>query len=76
MGGSIRNKGGLQPPEHPPPPFLCHCISFLLISLKQPAEMHWPPKEVVVVRQCLHKPGTECHRSHSSGLKYWWLFCP
>ena len=24
-------------------------------------------------RQCLHKPSTECHRSHSSGLKYWWV---
>ena len=26
-----------------------------------------------MVRQCLHKPSTECHRSHSSGLKYWWV---
>ena len=26
-----------------------------------------------MVRQCLHKPGTECYRSHSSGLKYWWV---
>ena len=29
--------------------------------------------EVVVVRQCLHKPNTERYRSHSSGLKYWWV---
>ena len=26
-----------------------------------------------MVRQCLHKPSTECHRSHSSGRKYWWV---
>ena len=28
-------------------------------------------KEVVVVRQCSHKPSTECHRSHSK--VYWWV---
>ena len=35
--------------------------------------LHLPAKEVVMVRQCLHKPSTECCKSHISGLKYWWV---